>query len=803
MKIDDKEFEPTIFTLGPARFTTLSPACIRIEYSKNGCFEDDPTLFATREHTIATRHDCNPDDTELTIDTGVLKLFFTPDGKRKLSEDNLRIELPNGKTWRLGMTNDGNLGGTCRTLDNFLGEGKVGPGLLSHDGWFLIDDGPRFRGMPAGHVLKDGWVEQRPVESGSDWYFLWYGDDFRAALKLLTTVAGKVPMPRKRVLGSWYCRWWSYTAEEFKEIAAEYDKHDFPLDVMVMDMDWQRHDAKTGFGWAGNRGWTGLSWNHDLIPDPAGLMRHLHDAGVDIALNLHPHDGVRTHEDCYADFMRELAHDPADGRELPFSAGDRDYMEAYFKHTHVPHEEIGVDFWWVDWQQDALMPYTLGMPLLTHLPWLNHLYYRHSRRNGRRGMSYSRWGGWGDHRHPIHFSGDTLSSWKVLAWQVPFTAVSGNVGCFFWAHDTGGFMGDRNDELFVRWTQFCAMSASLRLHSSCSEELDRRPWKCGKDECDAARVSYHLRSRLMPYIYSTVRQCYNESLPMIRPMYLMSGEEEAFANPQQFILGEALLSAPVVAAGAGPGRVATQKVWLPEGDWYHVFSNERFSTGTHVIPSDINEFPLLVKGGYPLAMQPYRSRMGSAPLDELVVRIYPGRDGESTRATVYEDDGETEAYKNGQFAETLLTYSRDGDEIRVTVGATAGEFKGQLEDRTVCLELPCTDGIEMIESSVPVKVQDCEEGMSRIRLETTGIREEISVLLRATILDNATFAAAAFKRRAAALLGQQAESASWEDVSVDGQPEVVRAVLDQLAEREPIPCINPIEVGAPFSDPDW
>lgn len=795
--------EPTIYTLGPARFTVITPTCIRMEYSKAECFEDSATLFATREHNITDRLDCNPDDKELNIDTGLLKLVFTPDGKHKFNENNLRIELLNGKTWRPGMENEGNLGGTCKTLDNFRGEGNVGPGLLSRDGWFLIDDAPRLRGLPAGHILKDGWIEQRPAAAGSDCYFFWYGDDFRAALQMLTAVSGKVPMPRKRVLGSWYCRWWKYTADEFKEIAAEYDKHDFPIDVMVMDMDWQRHNAKTGHGWAGTRGWTGFSWNYDLIPDPAGLMRHLHDANIDVSLNLHPHDGVRTHEDCYADFMRELGYDPAEGNELPFTAGDRAYMDAYFKHTHVPHEDIGVDFWWVDWQQDSLMPYVIGMPLLTHLPWLNYLYYRHSRRKGRRGMSYSRWGGWGDHRHPIHFSGDTEATWKVLAWEVPFTAVSGNVGCFYWAHDTGGFMGDRNDELFVRWTQFCATSASLRLHSSCSKELDRRPWKCGKEECDAARVSFHLRSRLMPYIYSAVRQCYTESLPMVRPMYLMSDKEEAFNNPQQFMLGDGLLSAPVVSAGAGPGRVAAQKVWLPVGDWYHMFSHEHFTAGEHVIPSDLNEFPLLVNGGYPLTMQPYRSRMGSAPLDELIIRVYPGRDGESTSAKLYEDDGETEAYQDGKFAETLLTYTRNAEDVRITVGATTGRFQGQLDERAVCLELPCTGEVEIVESSVPVKTQGSEEGVNRICLETASIRNEISIHLRATIQDNAGFAAAAFKRRAKALLGQPTEATSWHDVPMDEQSEDVQAVLAQIVGKEAIPCISPIAVGEPFGDPDW
>jgi hypothetical protein len=234
-----------------------------------------------------------------------------------------------------------------------------------------------------------------------------------------------------------------------------------------------------------------------------------------------------------------------------------------------------------------------------------------------------------------------------------------------------------------------------------------------------------------------------------------------------------------------------------------MFSNEHFTGGEHVIASDLNEFPLLVKGGYPLAMQPYRSRMGSAPLDELVIRVYPGRDGESTSATLYEDDGDTEAYKDGKFAETTLTYSRNGDDVSITVGATAGGFDGQLDARCVCIELPCTSNVEIIESSAPVIAQDCQDGLNRIHLRSTSIRNDISVTLRTSIQDNSHIALSAFKRRAEALFGTATDSSSWQEFPVDEQTEDVRAVLTQLIGKEPVRCIDPIGVGEPFSDPDW
>ena len=116
-------------------------------------------------------------------------------------------------------------------------------------------------------------------------------------------------------------------------------------------------------------------------------------------------------------------------------------MTAFLTASHAPLEEQGVDFWWLDWQQDYIYPSVPGVPGLKHLPWLNQLWYQESERGGLRGQDYSRWGGWGDQRHPIQFSGDAGSEWPMLAFEVPFTLASGNAGCFFWAHDTGGFSG--------------------------------------------------------------------------------------------------------------------------------------------------------------------------------------------------------------------------------------------------------------------------------------------------------------------------------------------------------------------------
>ena len=188
------------------------------------------------------------------------------------------------------------------------------------------------------------------------------------------------------------------------------------------------------------------------------------DDHVYVVLNEHPHDGLRPHDDAYPMFIRDLGADTLKNGVPLFDAGNPEYMKAFMKHAHQESDQMGVAFWWLDWQQDYLYPYVRGTSM-RHLPWLNKIYYDYSARNNLRGAGFSRWAGWGDHRHPIQFSGDAVANWELLRFEIDLTTTSGNAGCFFWAHDLGGFYGGDDAELYTRWTQFGLLNSSLRIHS--------------------------------------------------------------------------------------------------------------------------------------------------------------------------------------------------------------------------------------------------------------------------------------------------------------------------------------------------
>ena len=536
---------------------------------------------------------------------------------------------------------------------------------MSRDGWYLLDDSTT-------PLFTSDWVQSRPhIEGRTDWYFFAYGEDYYAALLALTAVGGRLPIPRKYVFGSWYSRYWPYTADEFKEIVREYEQHDFPLDIIVMDVDWHWGE------------WTGYTWNTDLVPDGLGLIRWLHDQGLRVTLNDHPVFGMQPYEEHYENFMRDMGEDPESRRVLAFDAGSKQYLETFLNWAHAPRETEGVDFWWLDWQQDH---YTRSIPELTNLFWLNEQYFSRSRRVNLRGLSFSRWGGWGDHRHPIHFSGDAATGFDMLEFEVPFTATSANVGLYFWSHDTGGHIGPRNEESFARWVQFSSMAATLRLHSTRDPVLDRRPWTYSPEVLDATRKAFHLRSQLMLYIYSTAAQSHFESKPFIRSMYLeYPRSEEAYRVPGQYLLGDHLLIAPIVEARQG--GLARQTVWFPEGVWWDLMTHERIEGGQILeIAKPLDQFPVYVRASTPMPMQPYRARMASAPLNELLIRVFEGPVGVGSYNYLYEDDGLSRAYELGQYAMTPLYFTREGNRLRLSVLPTEGSFEGQFEQRTLVFE---------------------------------------------------------------------------------------------------------------------
>jgi len=669
------------------RFSVLTPRAVRMEYAPDGSFEDRPSRVVWyREGSVpefsVTREDVEGgvgnDGTEdrdgeagdgdgggkgevLTIETDALRVEYAV-GEPFAPETLSATVHGTGSEWRYGDEPDTNLGGTVRTLDRIEGATALEDGLLARDGWTVVDD------TDSLVFGEDGWIEPRVAADGyEDIYLFGYGHDYLGCLSDLASLAGDVPMVPRWALGNWWSRYEAYSADDLRELVERFRAEDLQLSVCVIDMDWHVTDTEH------HSGWTGWTWNRDPFPDPPGFLDWLHDRGLRTTLNLHPAEGVHPHEEPYEAIAEHVGIDPESEEPVEFDAGDTRFLEGYFEHVVHPLESDGVDFWWIDWQQWEESP---ELPGLDPLWALNHLHALDRARDGRRPFVLSRWGGLGGHRSPVGFSGDAYVSWDSLAFQPSLTATGGNVGCGWWSHDIGGHFGGTGTprgfgELYARWTQFGALSPVNRIHTGKVEHIDKRPWTYPPTVREVLGEALRLRHALVPYLYTMARRYHEDGVPPVRPPYYHHPDVDlAYHLPQQYYLGSELLAAPHTRPRNDDTNLARGTVWLSPGTWFDVHSGERYEPGLHARYGDLSDVPLYARAGAVVPLDADPAFGDVDPPECLRVLVFPGANGEFD---LYEDDGVSEAYREGAYATTTLAQRWAGDRLEFTVEAAEGD----------------------------------------------------------------------------------------------------------------------------------
>ncbi len=647
-----------VIVAGQARFTVLTERLIRLEYDPSGVFEDRASQTMWYREQPLPEFDVLNTDTQVVIETGALVLAY--ECGKAFSRDSLSIAIKATDTvWHPGDVDTANLKGTTRTLDLIHGHAALNDGLISRSGWALLDDSQTF-------LLNEQTFLEARVGQGVDWYFFAYGHDYKAGLRDYCAVSGAVPMVPRWILGNWWSRFWAYTQAELTALINDAEAHGIPLSVCIIDMDW--HVTKTG-----NRssGWTGYTWNRELFPDPEGFIRFLHAKGLHTAMNLHPAEGVHPHEEQYPEMARRMGIDPASGQPIAFDITDPTFVNAYFEVLHHPYEALGVDFWWIDWQQGQSCKIDQLDPL-----WLiNHLHFLDAGRNlSKRPFIFSRWGNEGHQRYPIGFSGDSYMTWETLRYEAYMTPTASNVAYGWWSHDIGGHISGTGDsELFARWVQFGVFSPILRIHTTKGYFYDQRPWAFADAEVRAVlRDALQLRHALIPYLYTMAWRAHRDALPVLLPMYYDYPEAEAaYHCPGQYLFGTELIAAPFTAPADPETGLSRQVVWLPEGDWYNALTGEYYAGGGwHALYGLLKDIPLFAKAG---VIVPLGAPTGWGGIDnpaELHLHVYAGANG---AFTLYEDDGDSREYQQGRHCLTRIMQTWAGQTLDLTIDPAEGD----------------------------------------------------------------------------------------------------------------------------------
>ena len=364
-----------------------------------------------------------------------------------------------------------------------------------------------------------------------------------------------------------------------------------------------------------------------------------------------------------------------------FDLADRTQSQISMSDLHAPLIRQGMDFWWVDGGGGAAR-----MPGLDPQLWTNEVFYDATEREtGKRAFILSRYGGWGSERYPGFFTGDAYSEWRVLAYEIAYTARGGNVLVPYISNDIGGFHGAKIPfDLYARWIEFGTFSPILRMHSAHENPLEgntRMPWVYGPKGVALMRKYFTLRTRLIPYLYSYGWQAHERSLPLLRPLYLAWPDlEQAYHHFHEYYFGAEMLVAPVLQAGGA------RTVYLPPGDWMDFFTGKRYrgdTTFTAHYATDAT--PVFVRAGAIVPEQAVAppEHADTAPRD-LTVDVY----GDGTdRFDLYEDDGLSLDYEHGKYALTPMIHRASGARQRLVIGPTTGSFAGQREARAYELRI--------------------------------------------------------------------------------------------------------------------
>ena len=700
-----------VVTQGNARFTLLTPELIRMEWAADGKFEDRASFVFLNRRLPTPKFEQQLEridaSQQLTIKTSALTLTYTsvstPGADNRFSEKNLAIKLSvDGKdvVWHPGLADPENLQGTTRTLDGALGSKTrepIGEGLVSRSGWALVDDSTRPLFNSTDFSFKDGekspwpWVIERPAGERQDLYFFGYGHNYRKALGDYVRVAGRIPLPPRFAFGAWWSRYWDYTDQELNELVKGFHENDVPLDVLVIDMGW--HLSENQLKAIGEQdqsghslGWSGYTWNKTLFPDPDDFLANLHAEGLKATLNLHPASGIESWEQAYPAMARAMGIDPATKKYVPFDPTNKLWTTNYFNLVLHPLEKQGINFWWLDWQQEL----DTKLPGVNNTWWLNYLHFTDQQREGKRPLLFHRWGGLGNHRYQIGFSGDTISVWDSLAFQPWFTATAANVGYAYWSHDIGGHQpGAVEPELFTRWVQFGAFSPILRTHTTKNPGSERRIWAYPEPYSSALRSAFQLRYALEPYLYTEARRTYDTGVAFFRPLYYDWPEQTAaYESNGEYLFGDEMLAAPVTAPADKISGLASEKVWLPEGKWIEWPTGKHFTGPTSVDRNfSIEQTPVYLRAGAIVPMQPPMRYTGEKPVDPLIVNVWPLEPGTTSSYSVYEDPSASDEYQRGVFASTPIKAMQTGETLRVEIGPVQGSYPGMPKTRGFELRL--------------------------------------------------------------------------------------------------------------------
>lgn len=442
------------------------------------------------------------------------------------------------------------------------------------------------------------------------------------------TLTGFPSLPPLWSFGIWMSRMTYFSADEVQEICDRLRREKYPCDVIHLDTGWFRTDWLCEW-----------KFNPERFPDPVGFLKGLKEDGYRVSLWQLPYVAEGAEQITEAKENRYIApltkeQERAEGSNFSTLdyAGTIDFTypaaTAWYKGLLKELLDMGVVCIKTDFGENIHMDadyYAMTPEELNNLYAL--LYqkaaYEITKEVTGDGIVWARSAWAGCQRYPLHWGGDSASTWDGMAGSVKGGLHFGLSGFSFWSHDVPGFHSLPNfmnspldEKVYMRWTQFGVFTSHMRYHGS----FKREPWHYPAI-APLVKRWWKLRYRLMPYIVEEARRSTETGYPMVRALLMHHPDDrQAWHIDDEYYFGSEFLVAPVM------NSEDKRDVYLPEGRWVDFFTGERFEGGRWLkgVECPLERMPLYVKEGAEISLYPdldpqHTDQMELSKAEKLVI----------------------------------------------------------------------------------------------------------------------------------------------------------------------------------------
>ena len=316
--------------------------------------------------------------------------------------------------------------------------------------------------------------------------------------------------------------------------------------------------------------------------------------------------------------------------------------------------------------------------------------------------------GWaGTQRYASIWSGDqTGGEWEYIRFHIPTYIGSGLSGQPNISSDMDGIFGGNHLQVNIRDYQWKTWSP-MQLNMDGWGRNEKYPHALGEPATSINRMYLKMKAELMPYTYSLAKEAV-DGLPMIRAMFLEYPNEYTWgsATQYQYLYGKDFLIAPIYQNTDmdEEGNDIRNGIYLPEGaEWIDYFSGEKYEGGRILnnFETPLWKLPVFVKNGAIIPITHPHNNVYEINKALRIYEIYPN--GHSS-FTEYDDDGTTEAYRNGEGATTVIESDANAKgDVFITIHPTQGSFNGLIKEKATELRINVTEQPKKIAAQIGKK----------------------------------------------------------------------------------------------------